>query len=457
MQKNVVVVLPGILGSTLTRDGSEVWGTGLGTITSTLLSLGKNFRQLKLPSGIGHDDPRDGINAGQLMPSTTLVPGFWNLIDGYSELVRKMEVQLSLRRSTVENAGNLIEFAYDWRLSNQLNGRRLADRVIPELERWRKETGYVDAKLVFVCHSMGGLIARWFIEVLGGAELTERLITIGTPHRGSINALDSLANGFAPGIGAMRVNLDSVLRSFPSVYQLLPTYNCVDIGQGKLVALSAIEIPNISSNSIKEAFEFHSRITEGTTANKAYDIHALKGVTQPTSQSARLSHNQIQAIRDYKGENKGGDGTVPRPSAHPQEWEDETRSLFYGQSHGALQNNSDTIRQVCGILSGNLGSFMGGARIGVDMPDMFAVGQNLKVTAFSEDEDPTLPLKVNITNEQNSGTIDVLMRSIGDGVYSGTISDLSAGAYRVTVRSASPQRPVDEVTNITLAWDKKSE
>ena len=42
---------------------------------------------------------------------------------------------------------------------------------------------------------MGGLIARWYIEQCGGAEITSKLITLGTPYRGAARALDQLVNG----------------------------------------------------------------------------------------------------------------------------------------------------------------------------------------------------------------------------------------------------------------------
>jgi pimeloyl-ACP methyl ester carboxylesterase len=36
-----------------------------------------------------------------------------------------------------------------------------------------------------VAHSMGGLVARWYVEHGGGAAHVDRLVTCGTPHRGS--------------------------------------------------------------------------------------------------------------------------------------------------------------------------------------------------------------------------------------------------------------------------------
>ncbi len=39
-----------------------------------------------------------------------------------------------------------------------------------------------------IAHSMGGLVARFYAEHLGGARRVDRLITLGTPHRGSYGA-----------------------------------------------------------------------------------------------------------------------------------------------------------------------------------------------------------------------------------------------------------------------------
>jgi pimeloyl-ACP methyl ester carboxylesterase len=40
-------------------------------------------------------------------------------------------------------------------------------------------------RLTVLAHSMGGLVARCFLERQGGAAFTDRLVTCGTPHQGS--------------------------------------------------------------------------------------------------------------------------------------------------------------------------------------------------------------------------------------------------------------------------------
>ena len=50
--------------------------------------------------------------------------------------------------------------------------------------RSRVRGGRID----LVCHSLGGLVARVYLQQLGGARRVDRCITLGTPHRGTYNA-----------------------------------------------------------------------------------------------------------------------------------------------------------------------------------------------------------------------------------------------------------------------------
>ena len=65
--------------------------------------------------------------------------------------------------------------------------------------------GSPDAKLVLVGHSMGGLVARYFLECLDGWRDTRRLVTFGTPYRGSLNALNFLVHGLQKKLGPFKV------------------------------------------------------------------------------------------------------------------------------------------------------------------------------------------------------------------------------------------------------------
>ncbi len=92
---DMVVVIPGILGSVLELDGKEVWGLSGAAIVGNLLSLRRNIQRLKLPEGIGDEDPGDGVKATKLMPDLHLLPGFWT-IDGYGHLLEYLHAKFTL-------------------------------------------------------------------------------------------------------------------------------------------------------------------------------------------------------------------------------------------------------------------------------------------------------------------------------------------------------------------------
>ena len=176
--KDVIVLLPGILGSVLERDGKEVWAPSPGAIGRALWKLGRNLNDLALVDDPWQqDDLGDGVTATRLMPDIHMIPGLWG-IDGYSDISPMI-------RSTfdVTDGVNYFEFPYDWRRDNRVAARRLKDLADRALHARRKDVP--DAKVVLVGHSMGGIVSRYYLECLDGWRDTRALITFGTPYRGS--------------------------------------------------------------------------------------------------------------------------------------------------------------------------------------------------------------------------------------------------------------------------------
>jgi len=118
-----------------------------------------------------------------------------------------------------------------------------------------------------------------------------------------------------------------------------------------------------------------------------------------------------------------------------------------------LQSTDSILAQLSGILeAGRLSRFMaGGLRIGVDLPDFVRIGASVSVEATSQEGDPTLPLHV-VCEGEDGQVVDSpkLMRATGDGRYRATVDGLPAGGWRITVRSATPARPVEPVSDWTL-------
>src|SRR5262245_50232865 len=179
---DVLVLIPGISGSALARRGQEVWGTSGGALWRAVSGLGKDIRELALQGDDADtDDIGDGVEATRLIPDLHMIPGLWK-IDGYS---------------TTKAELIYFDFPYDWRRDNRVSARKLQQSTHKWLQAWRLESGNPSAKLVLIGHSMGGLVSRYFLEVLEGWRDTRVLVTFGTPYRGSLNAVGFLANGYA--------------------------------------------------------------------------------------------------------------------------------------------------------------------------------------------------------------------------------------------------------------------
>lgn len=83
--------------------------------------------------------------------------------------------------------------------------RVAAARLAEEVEALVAETGY--ERIHVVGHSMGGLIARYYVTRLGGDERVHTLVTLGTPHQGTYTAYgwnSQLTRQLRPDSGLMR-------------------------------------------------------------------------------------------------------------------------------------------------------------------------------------------------------------------------------------------------------------
>jgi hypothetical protein len=144
--RDLIVVIPGILGSVLEREGKEVWGLSREAMIGNLLSLGRNSQQLALPQGIGDQEPHDGVSATRLMPDLHLLPGLW-AIDGYGKLVKGLKARFTLNEVTAEQPGNLLLLPYDWRLSNIVSAGKLVETVAGRTGPFESETDRARSKL----------------------------------------------------------------------------------------------------------------------------------------------------------------------------------------------------------------------------------------------------------------------------------------------------------------------
>jgi pimeloyl-ACP methyl ester carboxylesterase len=446
---DVIVLLPGILGSVLERDGRDVWAMSAGAAWRAILSLGHNVEDLELHGDDpAVDDLGDGVTAPRLMPDLHLIPGLWS-IDGYSHIRSSIFATFD-----VVDGQNWFDFPYDWRRDNRVAARHLAERAPDWLRAWRQRSGNNDAKLVLVGHSMGGLVARHYLEVLEGWRDTRMLVTFGTPYRGSLNALDFLCNGFKKKIGPIGLDLTRLLRSLTSVYQLLPRYPVIDSGSGPLTRVAeTVGLTGVDPARATAALQFHLDIDASIERRpvNSYAIHPIVGILQPTHQSAQVKGTSVRMLQSHSGTDSGGDGTVPRVSATPLELSDQGREIYAPDQHGSLQNSIGPLTQLIGLLSARpTSTFRGGLPgFGLQIDDLFADDEPIRAVVTSDDP----PRAVNaVVADAASGraVLESRVEVDGDGAYRVEWSPLPPADYRLTISASDPDHDREPVHSLFI-------
>lgn len=451
--RDLIVVLPGITGSVLERDGHQVWGFSLEMGWNTLRSRGDSIRGLALDG----DDPEapdlgDGVQATRMIHRAHSLPGLHKNI-GYGPLLQALRDQLGAETGFGEGsqAGNMFEFPYDWRRDNRAAAHALRRLIHDRLPAWRRGSGADDAKVVLVAHSMGGLVSRHYLECLGGWEQCRALVTFGTPYRGAPYALEYLANGYRK----LFLDISDAIRSFTSIYQLLPRYPMLEVdGEDRQIA-DVSGVPGVDQHRARAALAFHHDIDTAVAEHSAtpgYFIEPIVGMRQPTLQSARLVNGACTLSRDvpetWSDVLSDGDGTVPRVSATPVELSEAFRETFVGERHAALQVNNRIIRQVIDKLiqtqeTTTLAKLRSSppaphlARapvIALDLEDAYPVGEPVVIGARTVNYvEPITTITANIAPLDGlSDARSVPLAWHGDG-YEAMIEDLPPGAYQITV------------------------
>lgn len=374
---DAVIVIPGIMGSTLidSDSGKTLWGLDRAGWYVSAWVTGHSLNRLAVTEAERAGKVKR-IRAVSLLKAPAFAPVLHG-IEPYTDLVHGI-------RRVLRHPDAMQEFPYDWRLSVEHNARVLAGIAEQHLDRWRAHPdGSINARLVLVAHSMGGLIARYFTHVLGGSDLVRATVTLGTPYYGAVKAAYILNCGRGVPVPLPSGRLRRLAKTMPGLHDLLPFYRCVEDGDVAL-NLSARDVGRLGGDATlaQESLARHDALMKGESGN----LRIMVGVEQPTMQSMRLAGGMVtpqrhtcevdDSARITKRVDTGGDSTVFRRAGSAF----GLSAASLPQSHGALAKTPEAIAYVRDVLTNDIaGPPLGMTAIGVDVPDMLPVGQRLDV------------------------------------------------------------------------------
>jgi pimeloyl-ACP methyl ester carboxylesterase len=312
-----VIVIPGILGTELLnpKTGETVWPSAFRTA------------QEGLPISPNLAANRDDLMPGKIIETVKLA----RLLP---EVYVYRDLLLALRRYAGYRDGDwnnpaadgyqdtFYVFPYDWRQDNVSNARELIRRI----SQLKTKLQRPDLKFNIVAHSMGGLIAR-YAAMYGDADLPpgdgpiqptwlgaahiSKIVMIGVPNEGSVDAFATLVEGYSITEGLRRrvpllnkLTAEDVV-SAPAVFQLMPHARAVRFLDENLQPL-AVDLydqevwKRYGWSVIYSSPDFRRRYVQslGTDGGNGKSEEDLDAYLVATLQRARRFHQALDAVTD---------------------------------------------------------------------------------------------------------------------------------------------------------------
>lgn len=318
------------------KGPEQIWDS----VGSAHWLLNPSAWEARMRSGNGLDAPGN-VRRGNLFEAELRFRGRHLVYKPYTTFVS------ALRRA----GADVLVFPYDWRLGCRYNALILQQAIVARWFGGRAPDpgGRLDdaERITFIGHSMGGLVARYFLESpLRGHVVARRLVTIGTPHLGApqswlhfsgrtvpfsvnpfyaasqdvLKAELSSAGAQAQAVSAQIMpggTQTAVVRHMGSIVELLPIYDFVT-DKGKAEPFAKTYQGAVHSGTQRPAIDLVQAFRNSVVAGPGLDrwlgqhgleYHFLAATDFTTPSGYERSGNRIVTTTS-------GDGTVPLRSAH---------------------------------------------------------------------------------------------------------------------------------------------
>ena len=408
-------MVPGILGSELIDPvtGELIWGLAPRALTKALVT-GTIYEQLTM----------ERLKPRGLLGFDCSFPGL-SRFEPYGGLVRRLE-------ATCVHRDAVLKHPYDWRRPLAVNARDLAAAAHAHLEAWRAHpSGSAAARLVFVGHSMGGLLAWHAANLHLPASDIALVLTLGTPFGGSVRAIRAVSHGDLLPLGSQSAKLRDCARQLPALHDLLPSHPAMTTTAG-CVAPSAADLVSCGATASLVEASLDARARLGARlAEPGYRPPRLVpfvGTHQPTLQSFTIDHGAVRFHEHLNDTNWGGDGTVYEGAAYPV---GHAATVPLPQQHGALASSIAAFSSVsAALLQVTIGPPQGSG-LGLAIPDAVLAGKPFEIRIANA---PRATCKYGSAGGQSLGRIPLTRRTTesGETEQYGEMSISQPGLYTVS-------------------------
>lgn len=446
---DAVIVVPGIMGSALkdANTGETLWGVG------ELFKYSIRMHADRLRRLAVSEEERAGrltrVKATGLLNVADWLPGLGGM-QPYGQIVWRLS-RNALHKDAVS------AFPYDWRLSVAHNGSLLRQAALDHLNAWRNHRAHRayhtnnpesgPARLLFVAHSMGGLLVQELLRFEDVRDDIRAVLTAGTPFQGSVKAAIMLNSGVGAPVPIDPDLLREVAPTMPGLYDLLPSYRSLDDGTDMrapglqdFVALGGeAELARASLDWRQQQRNLgflpeHSMVVG--YGNRTLQSYRMTG-SGAVGQEYMYVRDGGSVLKDSDGaprrEDRRGDGTVYQFAAHHAH--SGVKPIEIRQDHSALIRSSTMVELAVGMLRGlshpdQLPDMLGEEEIGLEVPEWSPVGDAFTITVSGWDG---VVLPTCVLREVGSGAEHYPPLVPGDGTATARFVLHAPGLYEVEV------------------------